>query len=49
MWLLNNHIPKAFEIGFNAAINSNNPFNPYTNEWYSWNRGYNLNDKKWKN
>jgi hypothetical protein len=41
MWLLSDHIPIAFELGTKAKENNTNPFEINTNEWYSWNRGYN--------
>jgi len=41
MWLLSNHIPCAFELGTESKENDTNPFETNTNEWYSWNRGYN--------
>ena len=41
MWLLSNHIPVAFELGTKAKEFDINPFEPNTNEWYSFNAGYN--------
>jgi hypothetical protein len=41
MWFLSNHIPSAFELGTKAKENDINPFETNTNEWYSYNRGYN--------
>ena len=41
MWLLSSHIPTAFELGAKAKEKDINPFTSNTNEWYSFNKGYN--------
>lgn len=34
---------EAYQIGFSACLNNKNgnPFKKNTDEWYSWNRGWN--------
>lgn len=41
MWSLSSHIQSAYELGIKAKENEINPFESNTNEWYSWNKGYN--------
>ena len=53
-WMLSDEIPKAFSEGCEAwnvfaksrwRTKNKNPYKPKTNSWYSWNKGYNMNDK----
>lgn len=54
MWCLSEFSLEHFKMGWDAWTKfvdskwhdkGKNPFKPKTNEWYSWNKGYNLNDK----
>jgi len=40
-WLFSEYVESAYLSGLKAKEKDINPFSNYTNEWYSWNRGYN--------
>lgn len=43
MWGMSTPCKESFLLGYNshASGKGGNPFGKNTNEWYSWNRGYN--------
>lgn len=54
MWSFHDFVQEAYEKGFSAwneyftnnwKTKQVNPFPPQTNEWYSWNKGWNTNQK----
>jgi len=45
LWLFCKHDAKSFNNGFRAKESDDNPYLKNTNEWYSWNHGYNTNQQ----
>lgn len=40
-WFSSSNVHEAFLVGLKSNDNDMNPYEYKTNEWYSWNRGYN--------
>lgn len=49
LWMLHEFNWPAYEEGRQACLNNKpgNPYEPETNEWYSWNKGWNVCDNCW--
>ena len=45
LWLFCSHNTTAFDLGIKAKKSNSNPYLKNTNEWYSWNHGYNINQQ----
>lgn len=41
LWMLHSHNENACNVGRLAKDCDENPYTANTNNWYSWNRGYN--------
>ena len=48
MWCCHKHCAESRKTGNDAKNSDNNPFKKSTNEWYSWNYGYNMNQEHFK-